>query len=231
MDAPKLGGRLTLELKGLLMKEQILNLQKLDRAVKFVSILVLICLIAVAVALALAIAKEDKNAITAYAAAGGPLLAALSVALIADRQITNENIRKNHEHNLAIVQSMHQVVFYGEDLKDLIGFIKHCYEREDVRPSIAVLGIHQKIQHRFDQISADHIHKWMSGECTTKLHKLRPSIFGMCLRLSEMERDARAAGVKLLPLSQTEGKLFEGPIKEVDAFIEAVIQKRKEIDY
>lgn len=213
------------------MKELFKSLQTLHRAVTLVSILVFICLIAVAVALGLAIAKGDNSVIAAYAAAGGPLLAALSVALIADRQITNENFRKNHEHNLAVVQSMHQVVFYGEDLKDLIGYVKYCYEREDVRPSIAVLGIHQNIRQRFDQISADHIHKWMSGECTKKLHKLRPSIFGMCLRLSEIERDARAAGVKLLPLSKTEGKLFEGPYKEVEEFINAVLQKRREIDY
>lgn len=213
------------------MKEVIKSLQKLHRAVTFVSILVFICLIAVAAALAFAIAEGDKVAISAYAAAGGPLLAAISVALIADRQITNENFRKNHEHYLAVVQSMHQVIFYGEDLKDLIGYVKYCYEREDVRPSIAVLGIHQNIRQRFDQISADHIHKWMSGGCTTKLHKLRPSIFGMCLRLSEMERDAREAGVKLLPLLPAEGKLFEGPYNEVEEFIKAVIQKRKEIDY
>lgn len=213
------------------MKELFQILQKLHRFVAFVSILVLICLVAVAVALALAIAEGDKAAVSAYAAAGGPLLAALSVALIADRQITNENFRKNHEHNLAIVQSMHQVVFYGEDLKDLIGYIKYCYEREDVRPSIAVLGIHQNIQKRFDQISADHIHKWMTGECTAKLHKLRPNIFGMCLRLSEIERDARAAGAKLLPLSPSEGKMFDRPYQEVDEFIKAVLQKRKEIDY
>lgn len=213
------------------MKEIFQSLQRLHRAVTFVSILVLICLIAVAAALAVAIANGDKGAVSAYAAAGGPLLAALSVALIADRQITNENFRKNHEHNLAVVQSMHQVVFYGEDLKDLIGYIKYSYEREDTRPSIAVLGIHRNIQQRFDQISADHIHKWMSDDCTAKLHALRPRIFGMCMRLSEMERDARAAGVKLLPLLPAEGKLFEAPYKEVDEFVKAVIRKRKEIDY
>lgn len=77
------------------MKKEIEHVGVLHRLVWLVTWLVFICLIAVTVALAMAIANDkDAGVIAAYASAGGPLLAAISVALIADRQLKNDNLRK-----------------------------------------------------------------------------------------------------------------------------------------
>ena len=158
------------------------------------------------------------------------MLAALSVALLADRQIQGEKVRKKNERDLVVVQSMHHVLFLAKDLRDHVAYIAKAFQRDDVRHPLAVLGGYEHIRQRFASICEGHIHQWIAHESLAKLDALRGAIYAMCLVLAEGERDAREKGLTVVPHVK-DTKPFDDLVARLDAFLDAVHRDRKEIDY
>lgn len=128
------------------------------------------------------------------------------------------------------MQSMHHVIFLATDLRDHVRFIAKALKRDDVRHPLALFGGHEQIRQRFEDICGGHTYQWIANDSLEKLHALRGSIYGICLALSEAERHARELGVKVVPhVPETEP--FDILVSDLEAFIQAVLRDRKEIDY
>jgi hypothetical protein len=202
--------------------------ERLDKDVEALSNVLLIFIVLLFARVTLLIYEHRFDELWAILAPMTALVAALLVARVASRLITNNNIIREDDRRMDIVRVTHHLLAVAQDLRARVDYVKTMLSTGN-RPVFALGEIVSTIERRYETLLERDSYQYLSGPSVDLIIRMSGSIFGICTLARGLEKattDKPLASIdSVLPSDREQqvanlGDLMDGLNKLIDQIYE-----------
>lgn len=216
------------------MDRLVRKFERLDKDIEVLSNVLLVFIVLLFARVALLIYEHRFDELWAILAPMTALVAALLVARVATRLITNNNIIKEDDRRRDLVRVTHHLLAVAQDLLARVGYVKVLLSTGN-RPVFALGEIVSTIERRYETLLERDSYQYLPGPSVDLIIRISGSIFGICTLARGLEKvttDKPLASIDSVLLSDREQQVAKlgDLMDDLNKLIDQIYEVRGSID-